>query len=374
MRIALFCHSLLSDYNHGGAHFLRGIVSELSARGHEVLAYEPTDGWSMANLVKEQGTWPISAMRQAYPAIRPVQYDPVRFDLARAVDGADVVIVHEWNDQSLVHALGKMRRGGAQFRLLFHDTHHRAVTEPEGIMPHDLAGYDGVLAFGQVLRDIYLERSLIQRAWVWHEAADVRVFAPLGERGLVTKRQVVYVGNWSDGEREHELFEFVASPVADLRLSATVHGVGYPERARVELLRAGVHYAGYLPNFCVPQALARHHVSVHLPRRPYGRTLPGIPSVGLFEALACGIPVVSTRFDDSENLFAPGRDFLAAQSKGEMKRHVALLVGDPRFARELAQHGRQTILKKHTCAHRVDELLEVFGELGIESEATRRAS
>jgi hypothetical protein len=45
MRVVLFYHSLVSDWNHGNAHFLRGVASELIARGHEVAIYEPADGW-----------------------------------------------------------------------------------------------------------------------------------------------------------------------------------------------------------------------------------------------------------------------------------------------------------------------------------------
>ena len=51
MRVVLFCHSLASCWNHGNAHFLRGVARELLARGHEVRAFEPADGWSRANLV-----------------------------------------------------------------------------------------------------------------------------------------------------------------------------------------------------------------------------------------------------------------------------------------------------------------------------------
>jgi hypothetical protein len=49
MRIVIFCHSLISDWNHGNAHFLRGVVAELLDRSHEVAVYEPADGWSRQN-------------------------------------------------------------------------------------------------------------------------------------------------------------------------------------------------------------------------------------------------------------------------------------------------------------------------------------
>jgi hypothetical protein len=47
MRIVLFCHSLLSDWNHGTAHFLRGIATELLLRGHDVRVFEPWEAWSV---------------------------------------------------------------------------------------------------------------------------------------------------------------------------------------------------------------------------------------------------------------------------------------------------------------------------------------
>ena len=59
MKIVLFYHSLLSDWNHGNAHFLRGIATELIASGNEVIIYEPTESWSLPNLV--QGTWGSSS-------------------------------------------------------------------------------------------------------------------------------------------------------------------------------------------------------------------------------------------------------------------------------------------------------------------------
>ena len=40
----------MSDWNHGNAHFLRGIMRDLIARGHDAVALEPADGWSRENL------------------------------------------------------------------------------------------------------------------------------------------------------------------------------------------------------------------------------------------------------------------------------------------------------------------------------------
>ena len=65
MRIVLFCHSLRSDWNHGNAHFLRGIATELQARGHGVTVCEPEDAWSAMNLRAERGARALDAYREA---------------------------------------------------------------------------------------------------------------------------------------------------------------------------------------------------------------------------------------------------------------------------------------------------------------------
>jgi spore maturation protein CgeB len=366
MRIALFCHSLLSDWNHGNAHFLRGIVTELCLRRHEVRVFEPENGWSITNLVAEQGPSPLAAVRRAYPLVNPERYDLAEFDFDRALDGVDVVIVHEWSEPELVAKLGRLRLSGARFRLLFHDTHHRAVTSPESMAAYDLSGYDGVLAFGRALRDVYLDRGFTERAWVWHEAADTRVFHPPGPSDSRQRdRDLVFIGNWGDGERTAELREFVLDPARTLGLTATFHGVRYPEESKRDLAQAGARYDGWLPNFRVPRVFARHRVTVHVPRRPYAAALPGIPTIRVFEALACGIPLVSAPWDDCEGLFNAGSDYLVAMSGAAMKRQLALLLTDPEFAQAVAARGRRTILARHTCAHRVDELMVILADLGL---------
>jgi spore maturation protein CgeB len=366
MRIVLFYHSLVSDWNHGNAHFLRGVVAELLARGHDVRVYEPRDGWSVQNLRAEHGEQPIREFRAAYPGLSSTTYDLATLDLEEALDGADLVIVHEWSEHDLVRRVGLHRARAGGYRLLFHDTHHRAVTAPEQMAAYDLSHYDGVLAFGNVLRDLYLDRGWARRAWTWHEAADVRVFRPVPN--VPPEGDLVWVGNWGDEERTAELHEFLLGPAKALNLKARVHGVRYPDHAQQALAEGGIEYAGWLPNFRAPRVFAAFKATVHVMRRPYVQALPGIPTIRVFEALACGIPLVCSPWDDAERLFTPGRDYLVARDGGEMQRHLKLLVNDPAAAREFASQGRATVLARHTCMHRVGELLEISEELGSRVE------
>jgi spore maturation protein CgeB len=368
MKIVMFYHSLVSDWNHGNAHFLRGIVTELIREGHSVQVFEPKDSWSRLNLVSEHGRKPIEAFQERYPTLRSTGYDLDTLNIDQALDGSDLVIVHEWSHHELVKRIGEHRARGATYKLLFHDTHHRMVTDRKSMDAYDLSHYDGVLAYGKVLKDLY-ERSSRARAWVWHEAADTRVFFPQESRSR--EGDLVWVGNWGDDERTQELHEFLIDPVKQLGLKARIYGVRYPQAAQDALREAGIEYGGWLPNFEAPAVFVRYGVTVHVPRRPYVAALPGIPTIRVFEALACGIPMICSPWEDAEGLFTPGKDYLVARNGTEMQSLVRMVLNDSALARSLKTHGLGTIRARHTCAHRVQELIQICRELGINPEAGR---
>ncbi|MBN1237460.1 MAG: glycosyltransferase, partial [Gammaproteobacteria bacterium] len=359
MKLVLFYHSLISDWNHGNAHFLRGIAAELLARGHDVEVYEPRDAWSVGKLLEEQGSAALDAFRRRYPQLESRRYDLDSLDLDAALDGADIVLVHEWNPVALVERIGRHRmRAGQRYRLFFHDTHHRAVSAPDELERYPLDGFDGALVFGEAIAEIYRHKGWGDRVWVWHEAADTRIFRP-AEPPLEPEADLVWIGNWGDGERTNELRQFLFDPAASLGLRGSVYGVRYPREALAVLASSGLEYRGWTANFDVPQIFHRHRFTVHVPRSFYTEALPGIPTIRVFEALACGIPLISAPWSDAEGLFAPGRDYLIARTGDEMKEAMRSVVSDPDLAAALAASGLDRIRRRHTCAHRVDELLAI---------------
>jgi spore maturation protein CgeB len=360
MRFVFFTHSIVADWNHGNAHFLRGILREIVARGHEAIAYEPADGWSRRNQAAEAGgADAMASFGDRFPGLVARTYDGAP-DLDRALDGADVVVVHEWTEPGLIDAIGRHRATSGSYALLLHDTHHRAVSAESEIAALKLDGYDAVLAFGEVLCEIYRARGWGRRVFCWHEAADIRQFRPLAAE---KSGDLVWIGNWGDGERSAELETFLIGPAERLRLAAGIYGVRYPAEAIGRLARAGLNYRGWLPNAAVPDVFARHRVTVHVPRRPYRERLLGIPTIRVFEALACGIPLICAPWRDTESLFRPGRDYLTAASGPEMGSQLRRVLNEPALARSLARSGLETIAARHTCAHRVDELFSILARL-----------
>jgi spore maturation protein CgeB len=361
MNIAMFYHSLVSDWNHGNAHFLRGVAWELKQQDHHVRVFEPADGWSYRNLIGEFGEQPLREFRRAYPGLSSDAYRLADLPLEEILRNVDLVLVHEWNDAELVRRIGEHHRNHPSYRLLFHDTHHRSVTAPEKLGAYDLANYDGVLAYGRAVAEVYRKQRWARRVFVWHEAADTRVFRPMPQ--IEKDLDLVWIGNWGDGERAEELREFVLEPVQALGLKAAVYGVRYPADALRALARAGIEYRGWIANFRAPEIFARAKATVHVPRRPYADALPGIPTIRPFEALACAVPLLCAPWHDSENLFSAGKDYLSANSGAEMIAALRALYDAPERAGALARHGRQTILARHTCAHRAAELVAIAREL-----------
>lgn len=359
MRIVYFTHSLRSCWNHGNAHFLRGVLRALAGLGHEVLAVEPDLSWSLGNLLADHGEDGLDAFRAAYPDLR-IEMLASEAGLARVCDNAGLVIVHEWNDPALVMRIGRLRRR-QNFTLLFHDTHHRAVSQTEAMAAYDLSDYDGVLAFGAALAEVYRGWGWGERVWVWHEAADITLFHPPAVEA--DRTGLVWIGNWGDDERTRELEEFLLAPSAACGIGLDVYGVRYPQAALSMLHRYGASYHGWLPNAGAPKVFAAHMATVHVPRRFYVTHLPGIPTIRVFEALACGIPLVSAPWSDSEGLFRKNVDFLMVQDGDGMRRALRDLIEDRAMRNELCRHGLETIRQRHTCDHRAAELLRVVASL-----------
>lgn len=365
MKIVLFAHSVVSDWSHGNAHFLRGLLRALQRRGHDAVAVERGKNWATEQLFQDHGHGPIVEFSRLFPDLEIRMFGEWENIIERVDEltrDADVVLVHEFNDPELVGAVGYVRHRRNDFLLLFHDTHHRPVSVPWQTARFNLQHYDGVLAYGDSLAAVYREDFGQQRVWTFHEAADTTVFYP---REATRDDDVVWIGNWGDGERTREIREYLVDSASRLpQLRFAVHGVRYPDEGLREIGEAGIDFRGWIPNYRVPEAFARARMTMHIPRGPYLDRLPGIPTIRPFEALACGIPLLSTPWPDVEGLFRAGEDYLRVESPAEMREQIVRLAGDEDACARLAENGLETIRARHTCDHRAEQLEEIVVACG----------
>ena len=357
MNIAFLGHSIVSDWNHGNAHFFRGLIKALSSKGHHVTFFEPTNAWSLSRLQAESARSEadlLAAFSVRFPFVTPRFYDETT-NWRETLAPFDATLVHEWTDTPLVRALAALSPDLPGL-VLYYDTHHRPVTEPDAIRPRDLPAFDVVITFGASLRDVFVRDFGTDpaRTFVLHEAADADEFAP--QPSVSPVRDLVFVGNWS-GDRAAEMETYVFAPRVRAK---SVWGVLYPKRVQARMKTAGVFYNGYLPNTDVPRVFAQSRLVAHVHRGPYNRYLPGIPTIRLFEALSCGACLVSSAWNDAETLFRPG-DYLHLPP-GDPTKTYRVLLNDPAARAAYGARGRETILARHTCAHRADELLALLGQ------------
>jgi len=364
--IQIFTHSLISDWNHGNAHFLRALARDIGKMGHEVRCHEELGSWSLRNLVQNERERSIAAIdefRDTFQDLRIFFYrndSTLQTHLEEQLANADIVIIHEWNEPEVVNSILDLKKRFG-FRALFHDTHHRAYSRPGELLRFHMHLFDGVLAFGEALRKIYKDGFGMSNVWTFHEAADVELFHPIEAE---KKTDILWIGNWGDDERTRELQEFLIEPAAAVPdRKVVVHGVRYPDAALDCLKNAGIEYRGYIPNLQTPQAYAESSLALHLPRNQYSNGLSGIPTIRVFEALACGATLLCSPWQDVEGLFNPGQDFICVPNGEAMQSEIEELLNDDNARMQIAASGLETIRARHTSMHRAEQLTEIIEEL-----------
>jgi spore maturation protein CgeB len=375
MNFAIFGHSIRSDWNHGNAHFLRGLMRALEELGHHASFYEAVNNWSVDNLRQEHGEAPLLDFASHFPNLRYNLYNPallsnpqrLRSWLLRTLASVDVALVHEWNDPALVVELGRMRRAGEfgpHLHALFHDTHYRAYSEPEKMRALQLENYDAVLSFSPAITEIYRRDFGLPHVYTVHEAADPDLFRPLA---LPKEQDIVFIGNWGDNDRNETLEIYLLQPsnlLPDLRFA--IYGVRYGAALLERFARDyHVQYRGWVANYRAPLVYAASKMSVHLPRQQYTSVVYGTPTIRVFETLACGLPLISLPWPDTDGLFCAGEDYLVVEDQAEMVAAMRQLAADPAARKKLGDSGRARILAHHTVRHRARQILGIVEGLAL---------
>ena len=373
----LFCHSLLSDWNHGNAHFLRGVVTELRrARPRRRGLRAARRAGALPNLrrrPRRARRSPASAApipRSRSQPLRPRR----RSTSTRRSTAPTWCIVHEWNDHELVRAHRRAPRARRRATGCSSTTPTTAaVTDAarDGRL-RPVATTTACSRSASVIRDLYLARGWAQRAWTWHEAADTRVFRP---HRRTRRAQATSSGSATGATTSapRELREFLIEPVARAR----PHGA----RPRRALSRAGARRRSRARGHRVRRLAAQLEVPRGLRPLPRHRARAAAP-VRRGAARHPDDPRRSRRWpaasrwsrapwDDAEGLFRRATTSSSRATATRCARTCARCSHDPELRRASSPRtGCETILARHTCAHRVDELLAIVAELGSRREPT----
>jgi spore maturation protein CgeB len=343
-RIVIIGLSITSSWGNGHATTYRGLVKGLVARGHQVLFLERDQEWYASNRDLPR---PPYGETQLYGSVGELMK---RF--ANQVREADLVLVGSYVPEGA--AIGEWVTQLARGLRGFYDIDTPVTLaglkrgDLEYLTADLIPRYGLYLSFtgGPTLRQ--LERELgSPKARPLYCSVDPTVYFP-EERAA--RWDLGYLGTYSP-DRQPALEELLVRPArlwANARL--IVAGPQYPPAIRWPDNVDRVHHLSPLEHrtFFGEQRFTLSITRQEMVRAGYS------PSVRLFEAAACGTPIITDPWEGLDSFFEPGEEILVARTAREVLRYLRELPEGERQA--IGARARQRVLATHTAAHRAAEL------------------
>jgi spore maturation protein CgeB len=344
MDIVILGLSITSSWGNGHATTYRGLVRELAARGHRVLFLERDTPWYADNRDLPK---PPYCRTQLYKSITVLK---ARF--ADAIREADLVMVGSYVPQGA--KIGDWITRMAQGITAFYDIDtpvtlaKLAAGGTDYLTPELVERYDLYLSFtgGPTLER--LERELGSRcARPLYCSVDPKLYHP--ER-VPRQLDLAYMGTYSD-DRQPTLERLLVEPARQWTAGRfAVVGPQYPAGirwprnvTRVDHLAPTEHRAFYNSQRFTLNVTRADMIAAGWS-----------PSVRLFEAAACGTPIVSDAWDGLDALFEPDEEILIARTPADVLSYLRELGEAERHA--IGMRARARVLAEHTAAHRAAEL------------------
>jgi spore maturation protein CgeB len=343
LNIVIIGLSVTSSWGNGHATTYRALIEALVKRGHHVTFLERDVPWYRGHrdLIKPSG-WTV----KLYQSLQDI---PRRHN--SLIRDANLVILGSYVPDGI--AIAEWVTAHAQGITAFYDID----------TPVTLAGLDKGLEYlsaAMIPRfDLYLSFSggpvpgMIEDGY---GSPMARVLYCSADPGLYRPRQtdkhwaLGYLGTFSE-DRQQSLEQLLLAPakmLADHQF--VVAGSRYPKQlvwpdnvARIEHLSQPEH----------PPFYSQQRFTLNLTRADM-RDLGFSPSVRLFEAAACGTPVISDRWPGIETILESGTEILLVSDAGEVGQILRDIPEDRRLT--IADNARRRILAEHTPDHRARQL------------------
>lgn len=343
LRVVVLGLSLSSSWGNGHATTFRALLKAFAARGHEVLFLERDVPWYAAHRDLPN------------PDFCQLEFYSDLADLARYssdVADADVVIVGSYVPEGV--AVGQWVQGTASGVRAFYDIDTPVTLaklergDYEYLAPRMIPEYDLYLSFtGGPTLDLLMDRygSPAARALYCSVDPDAYPMLPCEKRWDLS-----YLGTYSP-DRQPTLERLLLEPARRApHLRFAVAGPQYPDSIEWP---ANVERINHVPPDDHPAFYAASRFTLNVTRVDMIRAGYS-PSVRLFEAAACGTPIISDQWDGIDTLLAPEREIILAREPEEILDVLSNWSVERNHA--LGHAARERILAEHTAAHRASFL------------------
>jgi spore maturation protein CgeB len=352
LNIVILGLSITSSWGNGHATTYRALVRGLVERGHRILFLERDVHWYAENRDLPS---PPHGCTELYGSL-----DELKMRFEGPVRTADLVIVGSYVPQGV--EVGEWVTATAQGVKAFYDIDtpvtlaKLAAGDYEYLTPGLIPRYDLYLSFagGRVLETLEQEyRSPAARPL--YCAVDPELYYP-------EKRELHwdlgYMGTYS-ADRQPGLERLLLEPARRLdECHFVVAGPNFPD---VERWPANIKHFSHLAPDLHRGFYNEQRFTLNLTRAAMVQ-MGHSPSVRLFEAGACGTPVISDAWEGLDAFFVPGKEILIARGSAEVTEILQYMPETERVA--LGAQARAAVLARHTAAHRVLELEGYLAEIG----------
>ena len=335
--------SLSSSWGNGHATTFRALLRAFAARGHDVLFLERDVPWYAAHRDLPDPGFCRFAL---YPDLGALE--KWRGEIA----GADAVVVGSYVPEGV--AVGRLVQSVARGATAFYDIDTPVTLaklergDDEYLSPALIPGYGVYLSFTGGPTLARLERQYgSPAARQLYCSVDADAYRPME---VPVRWDLGYLGTYSP-DRQPVLERLLLEPARRAPgLRFAVAGPQYPDGIDWP---ANVERIDHVPPAGHPAFYAASRFTLNVTRADMVRAGHS-PSVRLFEAGACGVPIISDRWDGIEALLRPGEEIVLADGAEDV---LGALQGMAEGARRaMGQALRARVLGGHTAAHRAAEL------------------
>jgi spore maturation protein CgeB len=344
MNVAILGLSLTSSRGNGHATTYRGLMRELCARGHDVLFLERDAPWYASHRDLPAPPYGLTGLYYSF--------DDLAARFACEIAAADLVIVGSYVPEGV--RVGAWVQEVARGACAFYDIDtpvtlaKLARGDYEYLHPDLIPGYELYLSFtgGHTLRRIE-EDYRSPAARVLYCSVDPAAYRP-EERPL--RWDMGYLGTYSD-DRQQILDCLMLEPAR--RWSRGRFAVAGPQYPDTIPWPDNVYRTEHLPPPAHREFYSSQRLTLNVTRADM-REAGYSPSVRLFEAAACGTPIVTDDWQGLDAIFETGREILVARSPEESLSFLREMPAAE--LRSLGARARRRVLAEHTAAHRARQL------------------
>ena len=350
MNIVIFGLSVSSSWGNGHAALWRGLIGALLDQGHRVTFHERDVPYYRDH--RDLHALPSGGTLALYE-----DWDAALPAMRRAVAEADVAMVTSYCPDAL--AATELVLGSRALRCFYDlDTPVTLARLAAGegvdyIGPDGLAGFDLVLSYtGGGALDALRARLGARRVVPVYGSVDPATHRPAPPRPAYAA-SLSYLGTYA-ADRQATLERLFVEPARRLpEQRFVIGGALYPDGFP---WTANTYFVQHLPPGEHPAFYSSSRLTLNVTRDAMAR-MGWCPSGRLFEAAACGVPILTDDWPGLQEFFEPGREILVARGTDDAMEALAL---PPDALDQIARRARDRTLSEHSAARRASEMVAAF--------------